>query len=154
MKTTKKTKIVATVGPATSSKKMLEAIIAEGVNVIRINFSHGEHSDHVDVIKRVRQINKEQQIHTALLGDLQGPKIRVGKIKEGTKVKVGDVIEFTNEEIEGDGTKAYISYKTFPKDVQKGEKILINDGKLALEIIDTDRKTTVKAKFLNGGKFS
>ena len=127
MKTTKKTKIVATVGPATSSKKMLEAIIAEGVNVIRINFSHGEHSNHVDVIKRVRQINKEQQIHTALLGDLQGPKIRVGKIKEGTEVKTGDVIEFTNEEIEGDGTRAYISYKTFPKDVQKGEKILINE---------------------------
>ncbi len=154
MKTTKKTKIVATVGPATSSKEMLKAIIAEGVNVIRINFSHGEHSDHVEVIKRVREINKEQQIHTALLGDLQGPKIRVGKIKEGTEVKAGDIIEFTNEEIEGDGTRAYISYKTFPKDVQKGEKILINDGKLALEIIDTDRKTTVKAKFLNGGKFS
>ena len=154
MKTTKKTKIVATVGPATSSKEMLKAIISEGVNVIRINFSHGEHSDHVEVIKRVREINKEQQIHTALLGDLQGPKIRVGKIKEGTEVKAGDIIEFTNEEIEGDGTRAYISYKTFPKDVQKGEKILINDGKLALEIIDTDRKTTVKAKFLNGGKFS
>ena len=154
MKTTKKTKIVATVGPATSSKEMLKAIIAEGVNVIRINFSHGEHSDHVEVIKRVREINKEQQIHTALLGDLQGPKIRVGKIKEGTEVKAGDIVEFTNEEIEGDGTRAYISYKTFPKDVQKGEKILINDGKLALEIIDTDRKTTVKAKFLNGGKFS
>lgn len=154
MKTTKKTKIVATVGPATSSKEMLKAIIAEGVNVIRINFSHGEHSDHVEVIKRVREINKEQQIHTALLGDLQGPKIRVGKIKEGTEVKAGDIIEFTNEEIEGDGTRAYISYKTFPKDVQKGEKILIDDGKLALEIIDTDRKTTVKAKFLNGGKFS
>jgi len=154
MKTTKKTKIVATVGPATSSKKMLEAIIAEGVNVIRINFSHGKHSDHVDVIKRVREINKEQQIHTALLGDLQGPKIRVGKIKEGTVVKEGDVIEFTNEEIEGDGTKAYISYKTFPKDVQKGERILIDDGKLILEIIDTDRKTKVTAKFMNGGKFS
>jgi pyruvate kinase len=154
MKTTKKTKIVATVGPATASKKMLEAIIAEGVNVIRINFSHGEHKDHVEVIKRVRQINKEQQIHTALLGDLQGPKIRVGKIKEGTIVKEGDVIEFTNEEVEGDGTRAYISYQTFPRDVQKGEKILINDGKLALEIIDTDRKTTVKAKFLNGGALS
>lgn len=154
MKTTKRTKIVATVGPATSSKEMLKAIIKEGVNVIRINFSHGEHSDHVEVIKRVREINKEQQIHTALLGDLQGPKIRVGKIKEGTEVKAGDIIEFTNEEIEGDGTRAYISYKTFPKDVQKGEKILINDGKLVLEIIDTDRKTTVKAKFLNGGKFS
>ena len=154
MKTTKKTKIVATVGPATSSKEMLKAIIAEGVNVIRINFSHGEYSDHIEVIKRVREINKEQQIHTALLGDLQGPKIRVGKIKEGTEVKAGDIIEFTNEEIEGDGTRAYISYKTFPKDVQKGEKILINDGKLALEIIDTDRKTTVRAKFLNGGKFS
>lgn len=154
MKTTKKTKIVATVGPATSSKELLEAIIAEGVNVIRINFSHGKHSDHIDVIKRVREINKEQQIHTALLGDLQGPKIRVGKIKEGTEIKEGDIIEFTNEDIEGDATRAYISYKNFPNDVKKGEMILINDGKLALETIETDRKTTVKAKFLNGGKFS
>lgn len=154
MKTNKKTKIVATVGPATASKKMLECIINEGVNVIRINFSHGKHEDHIEVIKRVRQINKEKQIHTALLGDLQGPKIRVGKIKEGTVVQKGDVIEFTNSEIEGDKSKAYISYQNFPCDVEKGEKILINDGKLALEIISTDKKSTVKAKFLNGGAFS
>lgn len=154
MKTNKKTKIVATVGPATSSKKMLESIIDEGVNVIRINFSHGKHSDHVDVIERVRQINKERNIHTALLGDLQGPKIRIGKIKENTTVNKGDLIQFTNEELEGDGTKAYISYLNFPKDVQKGEEILIDDGKLKLEIIETDRKSKVTAKFLNAGKLS
>lgn len=154
MNTTKRTKIVATVGPATSSKEMLETIIKEGVNVIRINFSHGKHSDHKDVINRVREINKEQQIHTAILGDLQGPKIRIGKIKEGTTVATGDIISFTNKEIEGDATKAYISYQNFPKDVQKGEKILIDDGKLSLEILETDGVSKVKAMFLNGGKLS
>lgn len=152
---TKKTKIVATVGPATSSKKMLESIIAEGVNVIRINFSHGKHKDHEEVIKRVRQINKEQQIHTALLADLQGPKIRIGEIEgETVEVKEGKEIRFTNQEIVGDATKAYISYQQFAKDVNAGEKIRIDDGKLALEILETDRESEVKARFLNSGKLS
>ncbi len=127
MKTTKKTKIVATVGPATASKKMLEAIIAEGVNVIRINFSHGEHKDHVEVIKRVRQINKEQQIHTALLGDLQGPKIRVGKIKEGMPLilRIGA--------IEGETFDAILEYIS-PKGVEE-------EGAIQFEI-----KAAVKLK--------
>jgi len=155
MKTRKKTKIVATVGPATSSKAKLKAIIAEGVNVIRINFSHGEHKDHEEVIKRVRELNKEQQIHTAILADLQGPKIRVGKIENGSvEVKEGDIINFTDEEKDGDGQEVYMSYKNFAKDVKVGERILIDDGKLALKIVKTDRKTTVSAKFLNGGKLS
>lgn len=154
MKTNKKTKIVATVGPATSSKKTLECMIREGVNVVRINFSHGNYEDHIEVIKRVREINKEKNVHTALLGDLQGPKIRVGKIEEGTTVQKGDIIEFTNEEIKGNASRAYISYQNFPNDVEKGEKILINDGKLMLEVLSTDKKSTVKAKFLNGGAFS
>jgi len=129
MKTNKKTKIVATVGPATSSKKMLEAIIAEGVNVIRINFSHGKHKDHEEIISRVRQINKEQQIHTALLADLQGPKIRIGEIEGGSvMINEGDVIEFTAKEVVGNASHAYISYPHFAQDVQKGERILIDDG--------------------------
>jgi len=155
MKMTKKTKIVATIGPATSSKKNLEAIIREGVNVVRINFSHGKHEDHEDVIKRVRQINKEQQIHTAILADLQGPKIRIGEIEGGAvTVKEGDLINFTNEEIVGNAGQAYISYQQFPKDVKVGERILIDDGKLGLKIIKTDQKSSVTAEFMNGGKLS
>jgi pyruvate kinase len=155
MKSRKKTKIVATVGPATSSKKVLETIIEEGVNVIRINFSHGEHSEHESIINKVRQINKERHIHTAILADLQGPKIRIGTIKDGTvEVKEGDTIRFTNEEKEGDASEVYMSYQQFPNDVKKGERILIDDGKLVLEIIETDKKSMVKARFLNGGKLS
>tara|TARA_R110002096_G_scaffold117211_3_gene253938 strand:- start:2938 stop:4368 length:1431 start_codon:yes stop_codon:yes gene_type:complete len=155
MKTNKKTKIVATVGPATSSKKMLEKIIDEGVNVIRINFSHGKHEDHIKVVKLVREINQEQQIHTAILADLQGPKIRIGEIEgETVNVEENDLIELTNEELVGNAKKAYISYQQFAKDVKVGEKILIDDGKLALEIIKTDRKSAVTAKFLNSGILS
>lgn len=151
----KKTKIVATVGPATASKKMLEGIIAEGVNVIRINFSHGKHEDHEKVVNLVRQINKEQEIHTAVLADLQGPKIRIGEIEGGSvKVKENSLIDFTNEKQIGNEKKAYISYQRFAKDVKVGEKILIDDGKLALEIIKTDRKSAVTAKFLNAGVLS
>ena len=155
MKTRKRTKIVATVGPATSSKTKLKEIIAAGVNVIRINFSHGEHKDHEAVIQRVREINKEQQIHTAILADLQGPKIRVGKIENGSvEVSEGDIINFTDEEKEGNGQEVYMSYSNFAKDVKVGEKILIDDGKLALKIIKTDGKSLVSAKFLNGGVLS
>ncbi|MEQ8907897.1 MAG: pyruvate kinase [Vicingaceae bacterium] len=151
----KKTKIVATVGPATASKKMLEKIIAEGVNVIRINFSHGDHKEYEEIIARVRQINKEQQIHTAILGDLQGPKIRIGEIKgDSISVKKGGEITFSNQECEGSAEKVYMSYERFPKDVKVGEQILIDDGKLRLEIISTDKKSEVLGKFLNGGTLS
>lgn len=151
----KKTKIVATVGPATSEKSVLENIIREGVNVIRINFSHGSHEDHEKIIAKVREINKEKQIHTAILADLQGPKIRIGEIKGGTvEVKEGSEILFSNEEMVGDEKAVYMSYESFAQDVKVGERILIDDGKLALEIIHTDKKGKVKARFLNGGKLS
>src|SRR5690554_683728 len=151
----KKTKIVATVGPATSEKSVLENIIREGVNVIRINFSHGSHEDHEKIIAKVREINKEKQIHTAILADLQGPKIRIGEIKGGTvEVSEGSEILFSNEEMVGDEKAVYMSYESFAHDVKVGERILIDDGKLALEIIHTDKKGKVKARFLNGGKLS
>ena len=151
----KKTKIVATVGPATATKSILKSIIHEGVNVIRINFSHGKHEEIREIVQRIREINKEENIHTAILGDLQGPKIRIGEIKGGSvQVEKDDIITFFNEPTEGDSEKVYMSYQQFPKDVKKGERILIDDGKLALEIISTNKKSEVKAKFLNGGKLS
>jgi len=155
MPSQKKTKIVATVGPATSSKEMLEQIIKEGVNVIRINFSHGKHETHESIVKHVRTINKEQQIHTAILADLQGPKIRIGEIDgNAVKVKKGASICFTNEKVTGTAERVYMSYANFPKDVQKGEKILIDDGKLALRITATDGEKEVHAEFLNDGILS
>jgi pyruvate kinase len=156
MREMKRTKIVATVGPATSSKKVLGSIIKQGVNVIRVNFSHGTHKEHQLVIDRVREINKEKGVHTAILADLQGPKIRIGDVKGGEiNVKKGQTITFdTENKASDDQYTLYISYPSFPKDVKKGEKILIDDGKLSLEIISTDRKSKVEAKMLNPGVIS
>jgi pyruvate kinase len=155
MKTQKKTKIVATVGPATSSKPMLLKIIEEGVNVIRINFSHGKYEDHLPVIERVAEINKEKSLNIALLADLQGPKIRIGEIENGkVKIKKGAEITFTNEKVIGSASQVYMSYSHFAKDVNAGEIILIDDGKLKVKIIETDRKGKVKASFMNDGVLS
>jgi pyruvate kinase len=155
MKTQKKTKIVATVGPATSSKSMLLKIIEEGVNVIRINFSHGKHEDHLPVIERVGEINKENNLNIALLADLQGPKIRIGEIENGkVKIKKGAEISFTNEKVMGSATQVYMSYSHFAKDVNVGEIILIDDGKLKVKITETDKKNNVRATFMNDGILS
>jgi len=156
MREKKKTKIVATVGPATASKKVLTSIINQGVNVIRVNFSHGSHEEHQLVIDRVRAINKEKGIHTAILADLQGPKIRIGNVNgDKIDVKKGQTITFsTKDENPADDYTLYISYPSFPKDVKKGEKILIDDGKLGLEIKSTDGKSKVEAKMLNPGVIS
>ncbi len=155
MKAFKKTKIIATVGPATSSKSNLKKLILAGVNVIRINFSHGKHEDHIKVIERVREINKEERSHIALLADLQGPKIRIGEIENGSvSVKAGEEITFTEEESLGNAKQVYMSYQHFAKDVKPGEEILIDDGKLRLKIISSDNKRTVVAKFVNGGTLS
>jgi len=154
MKYDKRTKIVATVGPATSSKRTLTSIINHGVNVIRINFSHGSYEEHQEVINRVREINKEKGWHTAILADLQGPKIRIGKIEGGSmNVKKGQEIILSTS-LKGNQNSIYINYPSFPKDVKKGEEILIDDGKLGLQVIKTDRSKNVVAKFMNPGVLS
>jgi pyruvate kinase len=148
----RKTKIVATIGPATESKEMLSKIINTGVNVCRINFSHGSHEDHKKVIDNIREINEEQGLFTAILADLQGPKIRVGKIKNnGVEIKNGDEIIITSKECEGDASKVYISYQNFPQDVATGEFILLDDGKLKLEIKSTNNVDEVIAIVRHGG---
>jgi pyruvate kinase len=155
MKSDKKTKIVATIGPVTSSKKMLKQIIEAGVNVCRINFSHGSHEDHLKVIQRVAEINKENGYHTAILADLQGPKIRIGEIEGGSvNITKGDQITFSTQKIVGNATKVYINYDQFPKDVAVGERILIDDGKLAMKIISTNQKDEAVAEILNSGVLS
>lgn len=150
-----KTKIVATIGPASASKEMLEKLIRSGVNVCRINFSHGSQEDHLEVIKRVRELDRELGTHTALLGDLQGPKIRIGDV-ENNHLELIDGHEFTitTEKMVGTLERIYLSYKEFPKDVEAGERILIDDGKLQLQVVETDRNKNVRVKVVHGGPLS
>ena len=148
----KKTKIVATLGPAVDSIEMIEKMMFAGVNVFRINFSHADYDNAAQKIKDIRYLNKKHNFHVAVLADLQGPKLRVGVMGKKVKLKKGDTFIFTTEKCEGDEEKAYMTYKNFPKDVEAGEKILVDDGKLLFEVIETDRKSIVKTKVLRGGK--
>ncbi|RNL92985.1 pyruvate kinase [Sinomicrobium pectinilyticum] len=148
----KKTKIVATLGPATSKKEILKEMIEAGVDVFRINFSHANYEDVAERIRMIRELNDEMGYNTSILADLQGPKLRVGVMAEDVVVNKGDEITFiTGEEFKGTGEKVYMNYKAFPKDVNPGERILLDDGKLIFEVVSTDRKSTVKAKVIQGG---
>jgi len=153
MITNKKTKIVATLGPACSTREIMKDMIDAGVNVFRINFSHADYEDVKERIKIIRSLNEEFGYTTAILGDLQGPKLRVGVMEEGTMVYDGDLITFTTaEDIIGTSKKVFMKYKNFPNDVNPGEKILLDDGKLIFEIVETDKKTEVVARVLQGGE--
>ncbi|NAS31145.1 pyruvate kinase [Flavobacteriaceae bacterium R38] len=148
----KKTKIVATLGPSTAKKETLKNMIEAGVNVFRINFSHADYEDVKNRIKMIRSLSDEFGYSTAILADLQGPKLRVGVMTEDIIVSEGDEITFiTGKEFKGDATKVYMNYKAFPKDVNEGERILLDDGKLIFEVLHTDRKSKVKAKVIQGG---
>lgn len=152
MKTSKKTKIVSTLGPSTSSKETLKAMMEKGVNIFRINFSHASYDDVKERVKMIRELNEECGFNVGVLGDLQGPKLRVGKMKDEVVVAAGDEIYFvTGEEFEGTNERVYMNYETFPRDVQKGERILLDDGKLIFEVISTNKKNEVKAKVIQGG---
>ncbi|MBM3178305.1 MAG: pyruvate kinase [Bacteroidetes bacterium] len=129
-----KTKIVATVGPASSAKEMLRALIMEGVDVFRLNFSHGQHDQHLKVIQNVRELNQELGTSVALLQDLQGPKIRVNTVREGVELTAGSTLIITTEELEGTAEKVSTSYKELPNDVKIGDAILIDDGKIQLTV--------------------
>ncbi len=152
MPTRKKTKIVATLGPACSSKEIIKEMIDAGVNVFRINFSHADYADVKEKIDIIRELNEEFSYTTAILADLQGPKLRVGIMKEAVVVNPGDIITFqTAEDITGTAERVYMNYKEFPKDVNPGEKILLDDGKLIFEALETNRKDEVVCRVLQGG---
>lgn len=152
MPTNKKTKIVATLGPACSSKEVMKNMIDAGVNVFRINFSHADYEDVKQKIDQIRGLNEEFGYTTGILADLQGPKLRVGVMKEDVVVNDGDLITFqTAEDVPGTAQRVYMNYKEFPKDVNPGERILLDDGKLIFEAIETDRNTEVVCKVIQGG---
>ncbi|MBD0823215.1 pyruvate kinase [Aestuariibaculum marinum] len=148
----KKTKIVATLGPATSTKEVLKEMLEEGANVFRINFSHADYKDVAERIKMIRELNDEFGFSAAILADLQGPKLRVGVMKEEVVVNPGDEIVFaTGERFEGTKERVYMTYERFPQDAKPGERILLDDGKLIFEVVSTDGESEVKAKVIQGG---
>ncbi|ASO04540.1 pyruvate kinase [Arenibacter algicola] len=148
----KKTKIVATLGPATSTKSVLKDMIEAGVDVFRINFSHADYKDVAERIQMIRDLNEELGTYTSILADLQGPKLRVGVMAGEVVVAPGDEITFvTGKPFEGNAEKVYMNYTNFPKDVKAGERILLDDGKLMFEVISTNSKDEVKAKVIQGG---
>ena len=152
MPNTKKTKIVATLGPATSSREVLKDMLEAGVNVFRVNFSHANYDDVKERIETIRGLNEELGFSAAILADLQGPKLRVGKMKEEVVVSKGDVVNFaTGEEFEGTAERVYMNYDQFPRDVKAGERILLDDGKLIFEVTSTNKKNEVKTRVIQGG---
>ena len=150
-----KTKIVATIGPASSSEENLLKLIKAGVDVFRLNFSHGSHQDHLDVIKRIVILNEKYDIPIGILADLQGPKIRVGEIQGGRlELLKGDILTFVSHPCIGTRDSIYMSYPQFAQDVKVGENVLVDDGKLVLKVIETNKVDTVKLSVLHGTNIS
>jgi pyruvate kinase len=149
------TKIVATVGPACESYDQLLALVRAGVDVFRLNFSHGTHESHLEVIRHINAINERYNTHISILADLQGPKLRVGKIQDnGLVLQSGDVITLVNEPVIGTREKIYMSYENFAQDCRVGERILMDDGKLVFQVAETNGVDTVKLTCLHGGVLS
>ena len=147
-----KTKIIATVGPASSTETVLRQLIQAGVDVFRLNFSHGDFEFFENIINTIHSINRHDHTHIAILADLQGPKIRVGKVENDEVIlKDNDIVTITTVESITTASRLYVSYPLLAKEARKGEKILIDDGKLLLEVVSTDKNTEVKAKVLHGG---
>jgi len=147
-----KTKIIATLGPATNDKEVLKKMIMAGLDVFRLNFSHGSHEDKTKIIEIIRELEKELCVNVAILVDLQGPKLRIGVVEnEPVILKEGDVINFCTDKSVSKPDTYYMSYPDFPKDVKPGNVILIDDGKLKLEAIKSDKKSIVSAKVVYGG---
>jgi pyruvate kinase len=152
MPSAKKTKIVATLGPATSSKSILRDMMLAGVNVFRINFSHADYADVSERIKMIRELNEELGLYTSILADLQGPKLRVGVMEDDVTVVPGDAFTFaTGTVFVGNASRAYMTYKSFPKDVKVGERVLLDDGKLMFEVVSTNGTDEVLTKVIQGG---
>lgn len=146
-----KTKIVATLGPTSGDIKTMKKLVDAGVNVFRINFSHSSHEDAQKLIDNVRQMNAEHEMNTAILADLQGPKLRIGVVEEGALLNPGDILTFSNEDEIGNSSKVYMNYEQFASDVKVGERVLMDDGKLVTEVVETNGTDTVRAKVIQGG---
>jgi pyruvate kinase len=152
---TKKTKIVATLGPASSDKETLRQMFLEGLNVCRLNFSHGAYEDHAAVIKTIHELNEETGLNVAILADLQGPKIRTDQMTDnGVELITGSEVSVVTEKILGTAERFSINYSQLPQDVTPGERILLDDGKIALEVLSSDGKNEIRLRVIHGGILS
>ncbi len=150
-----RTKIIATLGPASTDKETLRKMFHAGLDVCRINFSHSSHEDAKSIIQTIRNLNDEMEADVAILADLQGPKLRIGEIEKGSVFLAnGSEIEFVSKKCLGNEEKVYMSYQEFPKDVKTGDMVLIDDGKLKLEVLSSNGIDSVKAKVIYGGNLS
>ncbi|GIV40081.1 MAG: pyruvate kinase [Thermonema sp.] len=151
LNTFNKTKIVATVGPASRSPEMLLALAREGVDVFRLNFSHGSHEEHLEVVRHIRAINEQYGFNLAILQDLQGPKIRIGEIENGeVELKKGQRFVITIEETTGNAERVSTTYQSLPEDVKEGEIILLDDGNIQLKVLERTEKEVI-TEVLYGG---
>ena len=147
----KRTKIVATLGPSSLEKGVLEKLLFAGVNVFRVNFSHGEAEENRKTILTVQELLKKTKRHASILADLQGPKLRIGNVEEGAFLNPGDLITFTNKQCVGTKEKVFMTYDSFPTDVNVGETILLDDGKLHLRVVASNLENEVIAETIQGG---
>lgn len=150
-----KTKMIATIGPASSDYKTLKSMILSGVDVCRINFSHGSHEQHLEVIKTIEKINKELNSNVCILADLQGPKLRIGEMEDnGVEFKEGQILTISTEDVIGNHEKISVTYKFLAKDVKIGENVLLDDGKMEMEFVEILDEKNVKAMVKVGGILS
>lgn len=147
-----KTKIVATIGPVTSSPGMLKKLIFAGVDVFRLNFSHVDYDKFEKIIADINNLNEKLETHVAILADLQGPKIRVGEVgDDGIDLKKGDTVRFTTDESQAADGVIHINYQSLASDVRVGEKFLLDDGKLGVKVTKTDGESIIETRVVNGG---
>jgi pyruvate kinase len=150
-----RTKVIATLGPSSSNENILKMMIEAGVDICRLNFSHGKHEDIEKIIKTIRDINKKYNLHICVLCDLQGPKLRIGEMENGSAIwNTGDKVIFTTEKCMGTASRVFMTYPQFPRDVKIGDKIMVDDGKLELVVIATNEKDEVAAEVTYGGVVS
>ena len=150
----RKTKIVCTIGPASKERETLKKMLQAGMNVARVNFSHGTHKDHKETIETFRSVRDELGVPAAVLLDTRGPEIRIKDFKNGQEVlEHGQRFIITTREIMGTKEIVSVTYKDFPKEVNVGNLVLINDGKIVIKVEETT-DTDVKGLVIHGGKIS
>lgn len=154
MRSFNRTKIIATVGPASDSYETMLKLVKAGVDVFRLNFSHGTHSDHKRVIKHIQKINAELQMNIGILADLQGPKIRIGEARDSVVLKKDAIVTLTSRETVSTAKKIFVNYTRLAQEVGKGHKILIDDGKIELEALESNGRDAIKARVIHGGMLS
>jgi pyruvate kinase len=149
------TKVIATLGPASANEEKLSKLFEEGIDVCRLNFSHGSHEDHLKSIELINKLNSKYSSNVAILADLQGPKLRIGEVENNAVNLVdGEELMFVNTPCIGNKERVYMSYERLASDVKVGEKILVDDGKIMLQVLDTNGKDQVRLKIVNGGILS